>query len=275
MKVLTYETNRDIFAKSLLRYTCRRYNLDLTVLGQYEPWNGVHEKAFGFQQYIKTLSPDEYVLCLDCRDTFFQAGEKEIISKFEKLNSKIVFGIDSLCFPLLPLYKWYRTPYLNSGVYMGKASDLLEMFKKFKYYFDHMYTILYEAFGLTQEDIEKEEYLYSPNLGKTLTKCDQLMATVTYLLTNLITLDEKSELIQTSTLIPEDFPLYYRLEEEIGNISNSHQYYNLVLDREKKYIYNEVTNTVPPIIHAPGPKVQMSTFSKFMKGDYGQVATLF
>ena len=48
------------------------------------------------------------------------------------------------------------------------------------------------------------------------------------------------------------------------------------MEKKNSHIfYNEVTNTVPSIIHAPGPKVQMSTFSKFMKGDYGQVATLF
>ena len=40
VRVITYETSRKEWDKSLLQYTCKRNSFELDVLGQHKEWNG-------------------------------------------------------------------------------------------------------------------------------------------------------------------------------------------------------------------------------------------
>ena len=81
-------------------------------------------------------------------------------------------------------------------------------------------------------------------------------------------MDYKKEFVQTSSIIPSSHPLFNRLLKRHGKMEYIQDFYDLVMDRRGTRIYNERTNTYPRVIHAPGPKVQISTFGKFLRGEY-------
>ena len=186
-----------------------------------------------------------------------------------------MFGDDPLCFPMLPLHKFYpKDTYLCSGVYIGWVRDLNVMFETAIRYYDKLSAVMLDKFSITEQEIENEEYIYENRLGSSLRQCDQLMCSLVFLTTELIDLDYKSDLIQTFYLCPSSLPQYKRLKEINKNVRSSRNF-DLVFDRESRKIYNEHMDTYPLVFHAAGPPHSMSMLNKYVKDDYGFVATLF
>lgn len=71
---------------------------------------------------------------MDSYDVIFTAGEAEILSAFEKFDTKVVFSAEGFCWPDINLTDTYPAVessagnrFLNSGGFIGAASVLYEM----------------------------------------------------------------------------------------------------------------------------------------------------
>jgi hypothetical protein len=86
------------------------------------PW---YRKSEGQARFVQD-NADKYDVFLftDSYDVVFQAGWDEILAKFQKLNSPIVFGAESYCWPDINQAGRYpptpaRCPYLNAGMWIA------------------------------------------------------------------------------------------------------------------------------------------------------------
>lgn len=118
--------------------SCKHYNLNLHLYGVGEPWTWYTDaKVFRLAHEIKNID-SEYILVCDADDAFFMAGEKEILYKYQDTGSKILVSADrqqdegDSRYPQLIFRKMYpasSTPwrYCNSGGYLGKKDDILDL----------------------------------------------------------------------------------------------------------------------------------------------------
>lgn len=75
---------------------------------------------------------------VDSYDVIFSAGPEELLSKFSRLSHRVVFSAEGFCWPDQRLANKYPEVhsgkrYLNSGGFMGFASDLSLMVQQWKY----------------------------------------------------------------------------------------------------------------------------------------------
>ena len=83
---------------------------------------------------IAASQPDLIVLFTNSYDVIVQTDQTEILTRFKRdfNNARVVFSADKLCFPNEELAKDYPEvttgyPYLNSGGFIGYASDLYDL----------------------------------------------------------------------------------------------------------------------------------------------------
>ena len=276
MNIITYETNYKEFNSSLLKYTCSKYDdIRLTVLGIGDKFKGVYQKILAFSKYVRNLDPNDIVMCCDSRDVFVWASGSEILNKFINISDGILFGDDPLCFPMLPLYQFYpQDTYLCSGVYIGYVDKLNQMFEIAINYHDNLLNVMVENFGITEQEINDEEYIYENRLGNSIRQSDQFMCSLVFLTTSLINLDYNNELIQTFYQCPSSLPQYTRIKQINKNVRSGRDF-DLVFDRKTMKIYNEHMDTYPLVFHAAGPPHSISMLNKYIRDDYGKIATLF
>uniref|UniRef100_A0A8C2ZPQ8 procollagen-lysine 5-dioxygenase n=1 Tax=Cyclopterus lumpus TaxID=8103 RepID=A0A8C2ZPQ8_CYCLU len=78
------------------------------------------------------------VLFVDSYDVIFASGPEELLSKFSRLGHRVVFSAEGFCWPDQRLASRYPEVhsgkrYLNSGGFIGFASDLSSMVQQWKY----------------------------------------------------------------------------------------------------------------------------------------------
>ncbi|KAJ4945105.1 hypothetical protein JOQ06_013643 [Pogonophryne albipinna] len=126
--------------------TAREFNY--TVLGLGEEWKGGDvARTVGGGQKVRWLKrellklserKDLIVMFVDSYDVIFSAGPEELLSKFSRLSHRVVFSAEGFCWPDQRLANKYPEVhsgkrYLNSGGFMGFASDLSLMVQQWKY----------------------------------------------------------------------------------------------------------------------------------------------
>lgn len=132
------------------RESCRHHNIPYKILGLGQEWtggeakNGVLLKPGGSQK-INLLKeelkdyPDSannhIILFTDSYDVIFNGGSEEIVSRFRKMESPIVFSAEKTCWPDDSLKNKYpKSPteykYLNSGGFIGYGNHILELVNK-------------------------------------------------------------------------------------------------------------------------------------------------
>ena len=166
--VISYENDKTNNNSLLFKKSLERNNWDYLFVGQGEKWNGFKNKINGYYNILQKLPQDKIVLLSDSRDVFclrspkhflqhlnenlhlkeqilvsaeiFLVGHmnwtEEIISNYLKKNNKTYDNVFWQGIPLnnywtfhnkqndLPLRK-----YVNSGLIVGKVSNLLKMWK--------------------------------------------------------------------------------------------------------------------------------------------------
>ncbi|XP_017783808.1 PREDICTED: procollagen-lysine,2-oxoglutarate 5-dioxygenase 1 isoform X2 [Nicrophorus vespilloides] len=128
--------------------TARQYGILPTVLGMGEEWKGgenIRQQAGGgwkvnlFRDALKKQTTeddqDKIVLFTDGYDVIFLSKMQQILDAFKKTEARILFGAESACWPDQSLAKDYPQvthgkPYLNSGLYMGYISDILQLLER-------------------------------------------------------------------------------------------------------------------------------------------------
>ena len=125
------------------RESCHHHNIPYKILGLGQEWtggeakNGVLLKPGGSQK-INLLKeelkdyPDlgnHIILFTDSYDVLFNGTSEEIVDRFRKMESPIVFSAEKTCWPDVELKEQYpKSPtdyrYLNSGGFIGYGDHI-------------------------------------------------------------------------------------------------------------------------------------------------------
>ncbi|KAH6934059.1 hypothetical protein HPB50_019801 [Hyalomma asiaticum] len=114
------------------------YGLQPKILGMHEEWlGGDMAKGMGGGYKVRLLKKalEDYkdavatlIMFVDSYDVIFTAGEDEILRKFYKFNSNVVFSAEGFCWPDRSLAEAYPKSsgerFLNSGGFIGYAPQL-------------------------------------------------------------------------------------------------------------------------------------------------------
>lgn len=120
--------------------SCNVYNFPYVVLGMDQPWEwdmtvapGGGKKVNLFKKYLSNFNNDDESLIIfsDSYDVVLNSNPDEILDKYQKMNSDIIFSAEPLIWPNRSLSSRFKKPlnqspyiYLNSGGFIGKISDL-------------------------------------------------------------------------------------------------------------------------------------------------------
>jgi hypothetical protein len=119
-----------------LKKSCFLYNLNLETIFHEGSWNSHRLKDQYIEKFLSKIHPQEIIFFTDGYDTVFVTNEKEILGKYYALDSPVVFSTEVNCYPYSTfayLYQGNRKfKYLNSGGYIGKAGDILQLYKSLK-----------------------------------------------------------------------------------------------------------------------------------------------
>ena len=140
MKVITIATDlANSFLQRLLIPSCHAAGLDLVILHPTRPLETLKDKRTIVTSYLtgNGSPPDELVLFTDAYDTLFLHGEEYIRERCERFAQGVVFSAELNSWPLGTLGFLLQDnpvrpyPYLNSGGFVGPASDLLALLTKY------------------------------------------------------------------------------------------------------------------------------------------------
>jgi procollagen-lysine,2-oxoglutarate 5-dioxygenase len=139
--VVTVATEENDGFHQFMRST-KKYGLDVKVFGLGSEWRGGSMKSIGGGQKINFLkeglkayknSENLVIMFSDSYDAVFTEGKDEILSRFLKFGSKVVFAAESTCWPdksLADKYPMVREPekrFLNSGGFIGYAREIYDL----------------------------------------------------------------------------------------------------------------------------------------------------
>ena len=280
VRVITYETSRKEWDKSLLQYICKRNSFELDVLGQHEEWNGTKQKIFAYLEHLKGLDPDELVICCDNRDVIIPSKPEEIIDKFNSMSGICYYSAELGSFPIWAMEKHFpdavenkyrpEVRVLNSGVCIGPANVLVKVFEYASMFYHPSFDMreyLRSKYRISDSHIEAADKNYG-FVGNSW-ECDQLALQLTYLeRPDLITLDYDYDLISTSFVLDDkwipakNWREYSRPDYPYGTL------YDMKFDWGNSYrcVYNTYTGSYPLIYHSPGPDYVMYQLRKVVRG---------
>ncbi|XP_014782723.1 multifunctional procollagen lysine hydroxylase and glycosyltransferase LH3 [Octopus bimaculoides] len=123
--------------------SCNKYKLKVSVVGMGTKWEGGDmDMGVGGGHKINLLKDelkqysdrkDLIIMFTDSYDVVFTNGSEDILSKYKKLGSRVVFAAEGFCWPDHTLAKQYpavsgaEKRFLNSGGFMGVAKDIHEI----------------------------------------------------------------------------------------------------------------------------------------------------
>lgn len=140
MKVVTVATHPDRYYNSLLD-SAKKNNIELTVLGMGQKWQGFKWRLTLMKEFLKNNNPYEIIVFIDAYDVIFLQDLNKLKEEFIKAknlhNFKIFIGVDSdIDFPVFQysydkIFMVKQNPYkLNAGVYVGYAKDILDVIEE-------------------------------------------------------------------------------------------------------------------------------------------------
>jgi len=137
MKIVTVinDTSNKIF--NLLRTSCALNGLELVALVSKESdFHSLRLKDQFLETYLSDIDDNELILFTDGTDALFLASENEILEKFYKFNTDLLFSTDLKCWPDNSMAAFFdqdaNSPfiYLNSGGFIGKAGLIKELLEE-------------------------------------------------------------------------------------------------------------------------------------------------
>ncbi|MCH5376575.1 MAG: hypothetical protein JJ992_21610, partial [Planctomycetes bacterium] len=111
--------------------SCRRYDIELTLLGQGQPYSNNRQKIGLVADHLRRHPEYRYVLMVDYRDVIFCATLREMFSKYRSFGHDIVASAQRNNWPL-PSHRELAPPtgtsfrYLNSGSIFATAESWLQ-----------------------------------------------------------------------------------------------------------------------------------------------------
>ena len=139
LRVFSYAT--DVTKAAYLLGSARENGLEVDVVGMGERWSGWGQKLRAFHDYVRSLSPQDIVMCVDAYDIAFTADAPRILSSFARVSSPIVISAEKGCWPDEDIAKHFDTrclhSYPNAGAYMGRVGQIRAMLDYFGQYPDY------------------------------------------------------------------------------------------------------------------------------------------
>ena len=122
-------------------------NENIIVLGSNENrsigWNaagnfGVKLKEVRDFVLRSDVLDNDIILFTDAYDVLYFGDQKEIVRRYLEFDTPIVFGCETTCNPVPSYAKYYKYtdcefPYLNSGLFIGKAWALRQYISQYQY----------------------------------------------------------------------------------------------------------------------------------------------
>lgn len=125
----------------VLRESCSRGGVELSVLGYGARWGGWAWRAQTLAAHLRTLAADELVVVVDAFDVALLADARTLRERFAAFGAPIVFGVAERARIDRPaLGVWYGRccgENLNAGGYMGAAGALLELLELYSTAYAH------------------------------------------------------------------------------------------------------------------------------------------
>lgn len=140
MKVITIASDiENPFLSNLLVPSCHAVGLDLVILHLEKSNFRPSDKRAVLVDYLRGgREPEDLILFTDAYDTMFVKGEDFIRGRYAEFSQSVVFSAESNSYPLgavglalhdSPPVRPY--PYLNSGGFIGRAGDFLDLYAKY------------------------------------------------------------------------------------------------------------------------------------------------
>ncbi|CAM9228621.1 unnamed protein product [Phaeothamnion confervicola] len=117
----------------LLRRSAVAVGIGLRVEGLGDPWRGLGSKVAYMRDALEGADNNTLVLFLDAFDTLFLPAATALVQRFLWIGADLVFGAELACSPddslrlLYPPHLVAAKAFLNSGTYVGRASDVRRM----------------------------------------------------------------------------------------------------------------------------------------------------
>ena len=163
VKLVTVATHSDLYMPWLQK-SCKRYNVELHILGWQQEWQGYGWKLKLLQDYLKTLHTNELVCCIDGYDVILVKPLDELEEYYENIvkvtKKKLIIGVDRIHNSIINfitklIFKTCKDTQLNAGTVLGRANDWLQilndMQKKYKSFENDQ--ILYTDYCLRNKDV--------------------------------------------------------------------------------------------------------------------------
>lgn len=139
VRVVVYET--DPSKSKPLIDSLRAGGYAYTLIGVGEPWNGWYGRVKGYHDYVKSVSPDQYIVFSDGRDVLANRPVGEFMDKAcRRYRDRVIIGTEqNFWAPGIPdseveKYKVSEWPgeykYPNFGLMFGKAKHFDALFTR-------------------------------------------------------------------------------------------------------------------------------------------------
>jgi hypothetical protein len=119
-----------------LKESCKKFGKELEILGYKQKWLGYNWKFNLMNDYLKKINPTDIVVFVDGYDVVCLRKLDNLVKKFFEIKKrekcKIIVGHDKVMFFSGEIFQNLhfgkcKDTFLNSGSYIGTASDLLEI----------------------------------------------------------------------------------------------------------------------------------------------------
>ena len=126
--VITYATHSYGNFEELVN---NKYGIKVIVLGWGKKWKGFTDKFNAVYKYSKNLPEDDIVIFLDGFDVWINSNLQNVVEKFKKMNSKVIFSKDEEISGRTITKKIFglcRDGHIvNTGMYIGYAKYIKEL----------------------------------------------------------------------------------------------------------------------------------------------------
>lgn len=125
MKLVTVATHSERYFPILIE-SCKKYNIQLDVLGWNQEWKGFAMRYSLMKEYLDSLPDYEIVCFIDSYDVIMLKPLQELENKFVSMNADIVVAHDTGIFHRF-IFGSCRNIKINAGTYIGYAYYLKKM----------------------------------------------------------------------------------------------------------------------------------------------------
>lgn len=134
-KIKVYSFGTDPHKCELLKQSAQRFNYNLTIEGYGQNYPGHGLKIQNFKKFCESQHPETVVMFVDAYDVLFVQPSEVLYEKWLEITKGegVIFNAEKNCHPDVELAGEYPVPpkskfmFLNSGVYMGRAKDMLKL----------------------------------------------------------------------------------------------------------------------------------------------------